>query len=67
MRPSHRRIQLAGVLLPALATVAKDIHRGQPLTMVETAVLEAWRGLAGVSEWTPAMVEAVEREMGGGE
>ena len=63
VRPSHRRIQLAGVLLPALTTVAKQIHRGQPEVVVETAVLEAWRGLAGVREWTPAMVEAVGREI----
>ena len=51
-------------MLPSLVRLAKIIHRGEPGVLVETAILEAWRGLAGAAEWTPGMVRRVKAELG---
>lgn len=58
VRAGDRRIRQAAALLPELVRVASQIHRGVAL---ETAVLDAWRGLAGVGRWTAGMVRKVER------
>lgn len=54
-------VQKAARHLPELVRCAKQIHRSHIRRVL--AVLDAWRALAGVSGWTPAMVTRVEREV----
>lgn len=54
---TERRIRQAAEALPEMLRVAQKVHRG---VAVETAVLDAWRALAGISRWTAGMVRAVE-------
>jgi hypothetical protein len=50
------------VILPELIALSRKIHRDLP-SMIAPAVLCAWAGLAGYRDWTPAMVDTVEREV----
>lgn len=59
----ERRIRAAAAIVAALGRQARVVHRGDRVA-AKTAVLDAWRGLAGVPAWTPAMVRVVERELG---
>jgi hypothetical protein len=52
----------AAALLGPMIQVARKIHQREPW-LVEAAVLDAWRGLAGAQKWDAAMVQAVKREM----
>jgi predicted DNA binding protein len=62
---AQKKIELAAAYLPDLVRSARQIHQGEPQCVVQTAVLEAWSGLAAVEGWTPAMVRRVQREMRG--
>jgi hypothetical protein len=54
---------MAAVLVRPMIDRARSIYDGEPDVMVHTAVLDSWRGLAGIPEWTPDMVRFVQREM----
>jgi hypothetical protein len=74
VRPSHlgrfaldrqnHKIKLAAGLLPEMAELVGKIHEGEGRVVKETSLLDAWRGLAGASFWTPQMVRVVRRLVG---
>lgn len=58
------RLELAARHLPTLIRAAREIH-GRDRMRVVAAVLSAWGDLAGITGWTPGMIERVEKAMGG--
>lgn len=60
-RLANRKLRTAAVLIPELLQVARQIHAAEPAKIVP-CVLWAWSHLAGYSDFTPQMVDVVERE-----
>jgi len=58
------RVRITRALVPEMIRVARLAH-GRPAERI-AAVLGAWTNLAGVSHWTPSMVNYIERRMSGG-